>query len=131
MSGQALGLVRQQPGAGGDYQHVVAERGPVAEVHLISGQVDVVYADLAEADTRVQLPVPRPDKPFGLGQPERDEQQPGLVDMIVVLVDHHDLGLTRAIHPPQTVGRDRPARPATENHDTLHIFNLPEAGPGG
>lgn len=99
-SRQAVGLFWQQPRPGGDHEHVVAERRPVAQVHLVRGQVDPVYADLAEGDPGPQLPVPAPDDPAGIGEPERDEQQPGLIDVVVIPIDDDDLGVARAVDAP-------------------------------
>ena len=52
----------------------------------------------------------------GVGQSEGDEQQPRLVDVAVVLIDHGDLGIVTQL-APQAVRRQRPARAATEDHD--------------
>ena len=41
----------------------------------------------------MQLAAPGPDDVLGVGQAERHEQQAGLVDVAVVLVDHGDLGV--------------------------------------
>jgi hypothetical protein len=39
-----------------------------------------------------ELAVPRPDQAGRRGQPERDEQQAWLVDVLVVRVGHDDVG---------------------------------------
>ena len=43
-------------------------------------------------DALVQLPLARADDVLGVGEAERHEQQPGLVHVVVVLVDHRDRG---------------------------------------
>ena len=48
-------------------------------------------ADSDEADPVVELAAPGADDVLGVRQPERHEQQAGLVDVAVVLVDHRDL----------------------------------------
>ena len=45
------------------------------------------------ADPAVELAAPGSHDVLGMGQAERDEQQTGLVDVPVVLVDHRDHGL--------------------------------------
>jgi len=63
----------------------------------------------------VQLVAPRARDLVELCQPERDEQQPRLVDVAIVLVDHHDLELVRWLGAPQAVGYDRASGAATDN----------------
>ena len=116
-TGQALGLLGHQAGAGGDDEHVVGERGAVGEVHLVGLDVDAVDGGLDEPDAVVQLPLPRPHDVLAVGQAERHEQQARLVDVAVVLVDHGDLGLVRAVEAPEAVGGQRAAGAAAEDHD--------------
>jgi hypothetical protein len=95
---------------------------------LAGGRLDVVDPGLAETDPGVQLPVARADESAGVREPERDAQQPGLADMVIVLVDHDDLGVARTIRSAQPVGRDRSARSAAQNHDR---FMFPTCRPPG
>ena len=60
----------------------------------------------------------RPDDLLGLGEPERHEQQSGLVDVAVVAVDDRDLRLV-AKAPRQAVGEQRSAGAAAEDHDPV------------
>ena len=90
----------------------------------------MVDTGLPETDSGVQLPVAWPDEPAGVREPERDEQQPGLVDMVVVLV----ITMISASPEPYTCRRRLAAivpPSATENHDPVHVFNLRLAGPAG
>ena len=50
-------------------------------------------AVLAEAMPSMKLAAPGSHDVLGMGQPERDEEQAGLVDVVVVLVDDRDLYL--------------------------------------
>ena len=52
-----------------------------------------------------------------LRQPERHEEQAGLVDVPVVAVNDMDLRLVHVETAAQPVGDDRAAGPAAENHD--------------
>ena len=54
-----------------------------------------------------------------MGEPERDEEQAGLVDVTVVPVDDVDLDLVRVEAAAQPVGGHRAARPAAQDHDLL------------
>ena len=92
-AGETLGLFGHQSGAGGDDEDVVGEGGTAGEVHLVGLDVDMVDAGLDEPDPVVELPFPGAHDVLGVGEAERDEQQPRLVDVAVVLVDHDDLGL--------------------------------------
>ena len=82
-----------EPRAGGDDQDVVGKHAAVAQVHLVGGGVDAVDLGLREHDVAVQLAAPRPDEVLGVGEAERHEQQPRLVDVGVVAIDDGDLGL--------------------------------------
>ena len=55
----------------------------------------------------------------GVGEPERDEEEPRLVDVPVVLVHDRDLGLVAAVELAEAVRHQRAARAATEDHDLL------------
>jgi hypothetical protein len=56
---------------------------------------------------------------FKVGEAERNEEESGLVDVAVVLVDDHDLGLVLRIQTPQPVRGQRPARSAAQNYDAM------------
>jgi hypothetical protein len=60
---------------------------------------------------------PRADDFVGVGQPERDEEQPRLVDVVIVLVHDDDLDVSWGKVPPQSVGGERPPSSPTEDHD--------------
>ena len=125
--GQPLGLLRQQPGAGRHDQDVVVQRVAGTEVHPVMLDVDVVDAGLAVDDAGAELPPARPRDPPHVGPAERDEQQPGLVHVIIVAVHHDDLDGPRVVRPPQPVRDQRPAGAATEDNDPFHTVTL---GPG-
>ena len=65
-------------------------------MHLVGVDVDAVDRRFDEVDAVVQLAAARADDVLGVGQPERHEQQTGLVDVAVVLVDDGDLHLVGA-----------------------------------
>jgi hypothetical protein len=93
-------------------------------VHAVAGQVDVVDPGAAEGNAVAQLPLPPPDEMGQVSLAERDEQQAGLVDVLGVLVDHHDLGVLRRVGPAQPVRGQGPAGAAAQDHDALHTFSL-------
>ena len=72
-----------------------------------------------EDDTAAQLAAARPDDLVEGGEPERHEEQAGLVDVTVVTVDDVDLGLVLVEPPAQPVRGHRAARTAAEDHDLL------------
>ena len=121
---QALGLFWQQPGARGDDEYVVAEDCPVVQQHRFPAQVDPFDRGPAEVDPGVQLPVARPGDLVQIGQAERDEQQTGLVDVLVVLIDDDDVGVARGQHPAQAIGQQRSAGPTTKDQDSPHTPRL-------
>ena len=78
----------------------------------------------------VQLPFARPHDVLGVRQPERHEQQAGLVDVPVVLVDDGDDGLVGRVQAPQPVGGQRAAGAAAEDHDPRsHMTNIARSRP--
>ena len=85
-------------------------------------ELDVVDPRLVELDPTVQLAGSRPDDLLDCGQAERDEQQTGLVDVPVVLVDHSNLKVGFGIAFAKAVGHQRAAGTATEDHDLLLHF---------
>ena len=124
-TGQTLGFVGDEHGTSRDHEHVVAEDGAVGEVHLIAVEVDVVDGRDPVGDVAVELVATRPDDVFGMGQPERHEQQRRLVDVAVVLVDHRDLELGGREQLAQAVGGQGPAgAPSEDDHMTSHVATL-------
>ena len=122
--GQPAGFLGQQAGSGGHHEDVVLQRLPVIEVHAVAGQVDMVHPGLTEGDAVPQLLLPLPDEVGQVGPAEGHEQQARLVDVLRVLVDHHNLGVLQGVGPPQPVGGQGPARAAAEDHDALHATSL-------
>jgi len=95
--------------------NVVAEAGAVLQVHLFGLEIDSVDLSRPIGDTAVQLVAPRAGDLVKLCQAERDEEQAWLVDVAMVLVDHHGLELVRWLGAPQVVGYDRASGAATGN----------------
>src|SRR5690606_26072941 len=93
----------------------------------------VVDAGLDEVHAVAQLAPPGPDDLLGLGEPERHEEEAGLVDVAVVLVDDRDRRLRGLVHAAEAVGGERAARPAAEDHDAMgHLpHQTGSATPGG
>ena len=81
--------------------------------------VDALDRRLAEFDAPMQLTMPRADDLVGVGQPERDEEQSWLVDVVVVLVHDDDLDVFCGKEPPQTVGAERPSGSPAQDHDSF------------
>ena len=95
-TGQALGLLGLQAHAGGDHEHVVGEHGAVVEQHLVALGLDLVDLVLMEDDAVVAAGAGAGRTiSLELREPERHEEQAGLVDVAVVAVDDVDLGLVR------------------------------------
>ena len=74
----------------GHDEDVVGELLPVAEVDPACLQLDAVDGVDAVLDAAVQLAAAGADDVLGVGEPEGDEEEPGLVDVAVVLVDDGD-----------------------------------------
>jgi len=89
--GESLGFLFDQDRAGCDDQGVVAQFGAVSQMHDVRLDVDALNWDQAELDSLVELVPPRTDDLGAVRQPERHEEQSRLVDVIVVLIDDHDL----------------------------------------
>ena len=125
---QSLGLLRQETGSGGHHEDVVVQRLPVVEVHAVAGQVDPFHPGHPEGDAVPELPLPPPGEAGHVTPAERDEQEAGLVHMLSVLVDDHDLGGLAGVGPPQPVGGQGPACATTQDHDALHKIIICRAG---
>ncbi len=115
---QPLGLLAQQRRAAGDHQRVVLDALAAGEVDGVRRRLDPLDLGLAKLDPLVQLGAARAGDPLRPLQPERHEQQPRLVDVLVVAVDDDDLRL-RAEPPPQPVGDQRAAGPTADDRDPL------------
>ena len=129
-AGQPLGLLGLQPDAAGDDEHVVGQNRAVVEQDLVPLDPDRVDLALVEDDPVAELPPARAHDLVELREPERDEEQPGLVDVAVVAVDDVDLGLVGVEAPAQPVGDHRAAGAAAEDDDLLarHGLRLAPAG---
>ena len=92
------------------------------EVHDVVCGLDPVDLGDPELDPVVDLRVTGPDDLARVGQPERNEQQAGLVDVAVVAVDHRDLGGV-AVDPAQPVRGQRAAGAGAEDHDAMAHAN--------
>ncbi len=74
---------------------------------------------LVERDALVELAVPGPHDLVDLRQAERDEQETGLVDMAVVLVDDDDLEVSLVVALAEAVRHQGAAGATSEDHDPL------------
>ena len=66
----------------------------------------------------MQLPLARTHEVLCVGEAEGDEQEPRLVHVGVVAIDHRDLGFVGRVDVPQAIGHDRSARAASEDEDS-------------
>ncbi len=82
-------------------------------------RLDAVDRRLDELDVVVQLARPWSDDVLRMGQAERHEQQTGLIDVSIVLVDHLDLQLVGVEDPTQSIGDERATGTTTEDDHTL------------
>ena len=123
-AGQALRLVERKDRARRDHQHVVGDLAAVTEDHRIGMDVDPIDRLLDELDVAVQLILARPHDLLLVREPEGHEQQAGLIDVVVVLIDDHDLHrlVFRAVMTEvavQPVGSECAARATAEDDDSL------------
>ncbi len=125
----SLGLLRLEPHAARDDEHVVRKHRAVVEQHLVAVDPDLLDLVLVEDDAVSQLAPARPDDLLELRQAEGDEEQPGLIDVQVVAVDDVDLRLVDVEATPQPVGGQGAAGPATEDHDLLSRHCAPPEMP--
>ena len=91
----------------------------VGELHGIGVDLDRLDPALAEHDPVVQLFVARLDDLVNPEKPERHEQQPRLVDVAIILVDHCDRHVVIGVAATQTVRDQRASGPRTEHHDPI------------
>ncbi len=92
-------------------RHAALVEVPVGQAELDRG--------LPVGDPVAELATTRPHDVLGMRQPERHVQEPGLVHVTVVLVDHRDLEITWRQGAAEAVGRERAAPPAIEHDETL------------
>ena len=121
---EALGLLRLKRCAGGDHQHVVMHLDTVGEMNRVVDEIDALDLCETKIDAAAKLLVARPDDLLGLGEPERDEQQAGLVHVAVVAVDDRDARLI-AVLPLQPVRDQRPSGAPAENDDPVDPSHHP------
>jgi hypothetical protein len=70
-------------------------------------------------DTVVQLTAAWSHQVASIGEAERDEEEAGLIDMVIVAVDEGDVDRTRE-HPAQPIRGDRATRTAAQDEDVLY-----------
>jgi hypothetical protein len=64
----------------------------------------------------VELAAPGPHDVLSVGETERDEKQPRLIHVPVVLIDDNDLGFGVRIKTPQPIGSQSATRSPTQDH---------------
>jgi hypothetical protein len=83
-----------------------------------------------ELDAGVQLATPRPNDLVWLSQSEGHEEQPGLIEVIIVLVNDDDLDLAHPIEATQAICAQRPTGPPTQDDDsTCHASSIDRLAP--
>jgi hypothetical protein len=100
------------------------------------GQQDCVLLEVDMADRAAmkggpcpQLALPGPDEGFRPGHSEGDEQQAGLVHVLVVGVYDDDLGRSPVELSAQTVRQQRPSRASAQHDDSLcHFLSVGQPG---
>jgi hypothetical protein len=119
-AGEAGQLLGGDARAGGDDEHVVVERAAVLEEHAVGGGVDAVERRDDE------LGLGRQDRPAGAhqlarrGLAEGHEEQPRLVDVVVVLVDHRHAPLGGVQRADEAVGHGGPTGAGAEDDEAFH-----------
>ena len=129
-SGQPFGVLGDEPCPGRDDQDVVPQQRAVLEEHPVLVDVHVVDGAAVVADRPVQLVRPGAHELVRRRQPERQEQQTRLVDVVVVLVDDGDLDVGTE-HPPQAVRRQRATGARAKDHDMFAHAAMFVGAPGG
>jgi hypothetical protein len=89
-------------------------------MYSLCPEIDVFHRGGPIVDAVVELASPRANYVLGVGEPERDEQQSGLEDVAVVLIDHDYGCLVEGVDLPQTVGGQCPAGPPAQDDDVMH-----------
>jgi hypothetical protein len=82
--------------------------------------VDGIYEVLNSA---VELPAAWAHDVFGVSESEGDEKQPGLVHVVVVLVDNDDVGLIWRERPTKPVSDKRPSGSRSQDDDAMHALS--------
>ncbi len=118
--GQALGLGERQGRAGRHDQHVVGELRAIGKCDDVSLDVDTVHSALEVVDAPTELSATGSDDVLGVGQPERHEQQAGLIHVITILIHHRDADRRVVCEVlAQPVGGQRAAGASAEYDDVL------------
>jgi hypothetical protein len=130
-AGEAIRLLGLQVRSRGDDEHVVGESGAVVEQELVPLRPDRVDLSLVEDDSVAQLSCSWPDDLVQGCEPERDEEEPRLVDVAVVPIDDVDLGLVGVEASAQAVGDHRAASAAAQDDDprARHEHRVPPLRP--
>ena len=89
-----LGLLGLKPRAGSDDEDVVRKIRAVVEVDDLVVERNAIHGRDSKLDLAAQLLMARAHDVRGAREAERDEEQPRLVDVAVVLIDDHDLSAT-------------------------------------
>jgi hypothetical protein len=83
----------------------------------VRGYVNMLDWNLAELDAPMQLVLPRADDLVGMAQPEWDEEQSWLVDVVIVLVHDHDLDAIFVEEMPHAIGAECAPGSSAQDHD--------------
>ena len=60
-------------------------------MHLALAHIDALDHRIHVVEAVMEMTIPWSDQMLGLGQPEGHEQQPRLIDMVVIAVDNRDV----------------------------------------
>ncbi len=118
-TGQSLGLVGEELHAARDDEHVVREHGAIGQPDLVPLERHRFDVGFMEDDAGLQLLLAGSDDVLGLGQAEGNEEQSGLVDVPIVVVDDADEGVLGSEHAAESVCDQRPAGAGAEDHDSV------------
>jgi hypothetical protein len=85
---EPVGLPRHQGGSGGNDEDVVGEGcSMISKHHAVVPEVNPLHRHLQQSNTAVQLVLARTHQLVPVGEAERNEEQPWLVEVFAVLVD--------------------------------------------
>src|SRR5581483_3587478 len=102
-----------------------------AERYRILLERDRIDLGLVEQDGVSKLPPARPYDPFDVREPERYEEQDGLIHVAVVAVDDVDLAFVPAEAATQPVRDQRSTGAAPQDHDPGDAHDEPPARSAG